>query len=127
MDNLLQCPRSNHPCHKLSQDYRKRLLDEDEGAVRISCSCGVSGSWEPKKHLAARSWNDLPRNPTANAATKNSVCFLDNEQLNQAINDSFSTIMRCVPNSPEQTRIREHWLALLAERECRCFHKQSKK
>jgi len=45
--------------------------------------------------------------------------LLDNDQLNEAINDTFAIIYKCVPDGPEQRRIREHWWSLLAERERR--------
>jgi hypothetical protein len=48
-----------------------------------------------------------------------STRLLDNSELSAAILQTFDIINRSSPNGPEITRAREHWIALLAERERR--------
>ena len=48
-----------------------------------------------------------------------SASLLDNQELSHAIVQTFNLLGRCTPNGPEQTRLREHWWALLSERERR--------
>jgi hypothetical protein len=45
--------------------------------------------------------------------------LLDNRELSDAIVQTFSLLGKCTPHGPEQTRLREHWWALLSERERR--------
>jgi hypothetical protein len=48
-----------------------------------------------------------------------STRLLDNSELSAAILQTFDIINRSSPTGPEITRAREHWNALLAERERR--------
>ena len=55
----------------------------------------------------------------AAGSTSRSMHLLDNSELSDAILQTFDIINRSSPNGPEITRAREHWYALLTERERR--------
>jgi hypothetical protein len=55
----------------------------------------------------------------AAGSTSRSMHLLDNSELSDAILQTFDIINRSSPQGPEITRAREHWWALLAERERR--------
>jgi hypothetical protein len=52
--------------------------------------------------------------------------LLDNRELSDAIVQTFSLLGKCTPSGPEQGRLREHWRALLFERERRLSNNRFK-